>query len=475
MTVAASRTASDLVGDIRAGRLSSAEVTEVTLRAIDESNSQLHAFLAVGYEQALERAAEADAAHATGRSWGALHGLPVAVKDLHETRDLPTSFGAVALREHRPEHDAIIVERLRRAGAIIVAKTNTPAFGALGETKNRLGDDCRNPHRLELTPGGSSGGSAAAVAKGVVALATGSDSAGSIACPAAFCGIVGMKPTRGVVPHWPAVDDSLLLNHSGPLATCVADVRLMLETVAGPDPRDPMAAWAPPLAPAGAGARRRLRIAYTPDFGYFPVDDELRDAVEGSLDTLRALAEVERAEPEVANPLDVYMPIYVADFHQWSRTADPRLLDELFAETVAELQEHTPRTDADHARALSRVWRFVAELDRFFERFDFLVSPATATAAFPVREPPDRIGGRTVRPGWQSFMPFQVPWNLGGHPTMCVPAGQTPDGRPVGLLIAARRGRDRALLELAEQFEINRGSERLAAHPSDGRRRSPIA
>jgi Asp-tRNA(Asn)/Glu-tRNA(Gln) amidotransferase A subunit family amidase len=449
-------TLTDLRDELSTRRVSAVEATQRSLEAIDAAG-ELRAFLTVGDEQALAAAAAADRAAARGEPLGPLHGVPFAVKDLQETAGMATSYGVRALRDHVPAADAVIVERLRAAGAILVGKTNTPAFGALGETKNRLGPQCRNPRAPSRSPGGSSGGSAAAVAAGLVPLATGTDSAGSIACPAAFCGIVGLKPTRGRVPCWPAPDDSLLLNHTGPMGGSVADVALALSVVAGPDPRDPQSVRcpAPTAAPAPASERplAGVRIAYSRDLGHFAVDDGVAAAVELAALRLGDLgAVVEEAHPDVEHPLDVYMPLYATDFRRSLAGLDAAVVDELFGETRQELREHPSMSAEQYAGALYRLWRFDAAVTRFFERFDLLITPATGCVAFGLGEPPTRIGGRDVPYGWQGFMAFQVPWNLTGNPSISLPCG-TSDGLPVGMLLAGRFGDDAGILRAARAFQ----------------------
>lgn len=439
--------------------VSSVELTQRSLDAIARIDPGLHAFVAVCPERALAEARAADRAVARGEVLGPFHGVPVAVKDLLETEGVPTSYGTSALRGHVPDRDAVSVERLRRAGAVLVGKTNTPAFGALGETKNTLGDDCRNPWDRSRTAGGSSGGSAAAVAAGLVPLAMGTDSAGSIACPASFCGVVGLKPTRGRIPCWPAPGDSLLLNHVGPIARTAADAALALAAMEGPDVRDPMSllAAAVPEPPVPARDADRplagLRVSYAPGLGGFAVDAEVEAVVRRAAGLLAELdAGVEEASPAIADPLDLYMRIYTTDFRRTLGGLDPVICGELFPETERELVDRPPLSGEDYAGALNDLWRLEAALDEHFSRFDVLVSPATACVAFPVRRPPAAIGGRAVTEGWTSFMPFQVPWNLTGRPTVSVPCGWA-SGLPVGMLLVGRVGTDADLLGVAAAFE----------------------
>ena len=249
---------------IAAGERSATEVTEAALRRIERLEPRLHAFITIAGDHALAEAEEADRRAAAGEPLGRLHGVPLAVKDLEATAGIRTTYGSARFGDLVPDHDSLAVERLRDAGAIVVGKTNTPEFGLLGETRSALAGETRNPWDLGRTTGGSSGGSAAAVAAGVVPAALGSDTAGSIPCPASMCGVFGLKPTRGLVPTWPDPGDARLFLDSGPLTTSVADARALLTALAGPDRRDPTSFLPPPDREAPA---RPLRIAWNPDWG----------------------------------------------------------------------------------------------------------------------------------------------------------------------------------------------------------------
>jgi Asp-tRNA(Asn)/Glu-tRNA(Gln) amidotransferase A subunit family amidase len=407
------------------GLLTSRELVEGSLAAI-ERRASLAAFLTVDADGAMEAAADADRRLARGEREPLL-GVPIGVKDLQDTRALRTTYGAVRFADHVPEADCIVVERLRAAGAVIVGKTNTPAFGLLGETKNRLGPDSRNPWDETLTTGGSSGGSAAAVAAGLVPVATGTDSAGSITAPSAMCGVFGIKPTLGRIPTWPIPDDSMLFFTNGPIAPSVADAVTLLEVLAGHDPRDPMARRdpLPDLRSAlAAESLHGMRIAWSADLDWFAVDDEVRArasalaAVTGELG-----AALEEAAPQVEHPMELYLPIFGVD----TRRGVLPLLDpaELYPETVEEITLYPELTAEEYIGLLQRLFAFRAALDGFFAEHDVLLTPATATPAFPLGQAPATIGGRAVDPGWMTFMPFSAPWNLGTHPTASVPAARS--------------------------------------------------
>ena len=438
-------------------RVSSREVVTATLAAIDRE-ADLGAFLTLDPEGALAAAAAADRRLANGET-GPLLGVPIGVKDLHETGGLRTTYGSLAFRDNVPEEDCIVVARLRAAGAVIVGKTNTPAFGLLGETKNRLGPEARNPCDRSLTAGGSSGGSAAAVAAGLLPGATGTDSAGSITAPSSMCGTFGMKPTLGRIPTWPIPDDSMLFLTHGPIAATVADGVALLEVMAGHDARDPLARRdaLPDLHAELAAADRPsplagLRVAWSPTLDWFAVDDDARAITHAAARAVAGLgAEVDEAAPQLEHPMDLYFPIFGVD----TRRSVLPLLDpgDLLPEITEESARYPVLTAEEHVGLLARLWRFRSGLADFFTRYDVLITPATATAAFPVSQPPSRIGGVDVEPGWMSFMPFSSPWNLGTHPTVSVPAGVTPTGRPVGVMVVAAPGREDLVVRVAAAFE----------------------
>ncbi len=449
--------ATELVAAIGKRQVSPVELVAAALHRIEELNPELNAFLAVDADQAMAAARDAERAMTTGAALGQLHGLPVAVKDLEATRGLATSYGALAFRDDVPDSDSAVVARLRRAGAIIVGKTNTPLFGLLGEVRNRLGDDARNPWDTTRTTGGSSGGSAAAVAAGITALATGTDSAGSINCPAGMCGVYGIKPTHGRVPMVPDSGDALLFNDAGPLTRTVADAALMLSVLAGHDPRDPVSLRATPADYRVAADSRLpsgIRVAWSRDLGHFAVDPEVADIAERAARRFAEFCtEPVLATPAVPNPWEIYSPLYLTD----ARVALEEFLrdhpDELFDESTAELASLPPLSAEEYVRTYHRLLRFRATMAEFFDTYQLLLTPTTAVAAFPCGEPPHVIDGREVMVGWRGFMPFQITWNMTGQPVASVPAGLTRDGLPVGLQIIGPLGREDLVLAASAAFE----------------------
>lgn len=450
------RSATELARAVASREISPVEIVEDVLGAIDGVQARLHPFLAADPDLARERAREAERAVMSGSALGPLHGVPVVVKDLEMTVDLPSSSGAGSMRDHRPDADSVLVERLRSAGAVIVAKTNTPAFGLLGETRNSLGPATGNPWHPGLTAGGSSGGSAAAVVAGVVPVGTGTDSAGSINCPASMCGAFGIKPSHGRVPMVPNAGDSLLFNDGGPLTRSVADAALALHALAGHDRRDPVALRGP--VPDFVGALGKdvggLRVAASEDLGHFAVDPEVRAIVRNGFARASALvARLDERTPRIPDPWSIYTPLYVTDMRVSLGEYVQQHPDDVYPDTFEELSSVPPLSAEDYVRHSHALLRFRSVLADFFEDVDLLLTPATAVAAFPHSAPPEEIGGRRVPRGWTGFMPFEITWNMTGQPAASIPVGFTSDGRPVGMLAVAPLGREDLLFAFASAYE----------------------
>jgi Asp-tRNA(Asn)/Glu-tRNA(Gln) amidotransferase A subunit family amidase len=451
-----------LARQIADGEVSSLEAVGDAIARIERHEPQLSAVVTLCAERAREEAAARDEQRARGELLGPLHGVPFAVKDLQETAGVATTYGLAALRDNVPEDDCVMVERLRKAGAVLVAKTNTPALGALGETRNLLQPDARNPWNLDCTPGGSSGGSAALVAAGILPFASGTDSAGSITAPAALCGVFGMKPSHGRIPTWPHPHDSRFLLDHGPITLSVDDAALVLDVTAGPDLRDALSMRDAPADHAAAARDGReadrplagLRIAYSSRFGHFPTDPEIVARVAAFAASLADLgAEIEEAEPAVEHPFDLYMPIYITDFVAGGADLGVDWQGELDQETHDELAAYTPISGPDYVRLLERLWVFRRSLEEFMSRYDLILTPSTASTAFPLRQAPKTLGGERVDGTWTSYMPFSVAYNLSGAPTASVPAGLTSNGLPIGAMLAGRFGADALLLRVAAAVE----------------------
>jgi aspartyl-tRNA(Asn)/glutamyl-tRNA(Gln) amidotransferase subunit A len=435
---------------IASRKVSAVEVLDWTLERIARLDPGLRAFLTICDRSARAGAVAADRAVAQERQLGPLHGVPFGVKDLEWTAGIRTTYGSPAFRDFVPDEDSIVVERLRAAGGIVVGKTNTSEFGLLGETRNPLIGETCNPWDPGRTVGGSSGGSAAAVATGMITIATGSDSGGSIPCPAAMCGVFGMKPTSGLVPTWPDPGDSRILLDSGPIARTVTDARLMLELLSGPDPRDPISCATAAMSEVSSSP---LRIAWSPDLDRLAVDAEIVSAAAAAASVFEQLGHhVEAGCPDVGDPFEIMLPLVAADTLVFLERSEFER-SSLSSDAAAELELLGTPSITEYVRALNALTRFRQRVDAFFEGFDVMLTPATAVAAFPLGVAPSRIGGQSVDPRWTTFMPFQAPWNLAGQPTASLPCGQTRDGLPIGLQVTGPRGSDRTLLRLCAEFE----------------------
>jgi len=437
--------------------ISPVELVDLYLSRIQRLDGRLNSYITVDSDGALRAAREAEAAVQRGDALGPLHGIPVSVKDLELTRGLTTTGGSLVFKDRVPEQDSLVVERLRKAGAIILGKTNTPEFGLSGTTENRLGDACRNPWDPNRTSGGSSGGAAAAVAAGLCALATGTDGGGSIRIPASFCGVYGLKPTQGRVPRYPAAVPAVAnqLSQPGPISRTVADAALLLGVLAGHDSRDPASLRSAPddyAAATGSGVRG-LRVAWSPDYGYAAVDPEVVRVCNYASERFRDLGcSLEQAELKLDDPFPAFFALFstssYAGFGQLLSSDGERLTDYArytldYAATV---------TGVDYARALGYVDRLQSQFDELFERFDLLLSPTMAVPAFPIEQRPTSIAGRAVEPFW-GFLPFTYPINMIGHPAASIPCGLSAEGLPIGLHIVGRRADEPSVLAASAAFE----------------------
>lgn len=436
------------------GDISIPELVADSLAAIDECDSALNAFAATCPERALAEAEAAQARLRAGEALPPLFGLPLAVKDAEPVAGLPMACGSRVYAGRVATVDSIHVARLRAAGAIVVGKTNTPEFTLLGETRNGLGPDTCNPWDASRTPGGSSGGSAAALAAGMVPLSTGSDTAGSITVPAAFCGLVGLKPGHRRIPVWPGPADWRPYSDVGPMARCVADVALMFAATAGPDPRDPDSVH----PPSASSAHRRLRIAWSPTLAGLPVEPACAAAAE-TLARLFSDAghEVRRAAPVLPDPGPVLDLLGAVEEYRIRGHLLDNAAELLMPETRAILEQGRDADPRAVAAALCTGRRLAGVFASFMAERDLMIVPASACPAFPLRQPPARIGGRAVTPDWPSYAPFNMLGNLTGFPVATLPVALTAGRLPVGALVFAGHGHDGLLLAALAEAERLRG------------------
>jgi amidase len=453
--------ARELACRIRTGDISPAEVVEAVLDRIERLNPVVNAYCTVAADGARAAAREAEAAVRRGDALGPLHGVPYSLKDLTATRGLRTTMGSRIYQHHVPAEDALLVERLRGAGAILLGKTNTPEFGCKPFTDNRLFGATRNPWSLAHSAGGSSGGAAAAVACGLGPLAEGSDLAGSIRHPAAWCGIVGFKPSPGRVARHPTPTAWNTMSVNGPMTRTVRDAALMFQAMVGPDPRDPVALpetgedWA---HVADGAAVPGARAAWTPDLGgAAAVEPVVARLAESAARVFADLgAEIDDASPEIGEIRDPFVALNAAlrqatvgpYLEEWREQMDPIL--------VRRLEVGRGLTGADIGRAEVARSAYHQRLRRFFERHDLLLCPTAATTARPLDALlPAEIAGRPIQ-DHLDMMTLTFAFNLSGFPAISVPCGLDADGLPVGLQIVGGFRQDALVLRAAAAFEAAR-------------------
>jgi Asp-tRNA(Asn)/Glu-tRNA(Gln) amidotransferase A subunit family amidase len=444
-----------LVERIRRRELSPVELTEAVLERAERLQPELFAFMTLDADGARNAAREAEAAVIRGAELGVLHGLPISVKDLEATRGLRSTSGSKFFEHYVPTTDGAVAGRLRQAGAVIFGKTNTPHMGHKDMSDNLLMPASRNPWRLDRTPGGSSGGAAAAVAAGIGPIAHGSDGAGSIRIPAALCGVFGLKPSFGRVPYWPNPDFWAARSHNGPLSRTVRDAALLLSVIAGPDPRDPVSLDSDPedYIQACDGDLRGLRVAWSEDFGYAVVDQEVRALTRQAAQRFAELGcQVEAVTPTWDNPApwgsllwDVSTAIRNVDRHgQHPEWFEPSMLRQI---------EHGRSVSVlEYGRAQLARSTFYEQARQFMDGFDLLLTPQMPCVAWSYQAPPEQIDGYPV-PEMFDRLPFTFPFNLTGWPAASVPCGLNSEGLPVALQIVAGPRQDALCLRAAAAFE----------------------
>jgi amidase len=425
------------------------------LERIAQVNPRVNAIVTLVADEAMARARDADERLGRGADIGPLHGVPIAHKDLQPTSGIRTTFGSPIFENFVPQHDSLLVERLRAAGAITVGKTNTPEFGAGSQTFNPVFGPTLNPYDTTKTCGGSSGGAAVALACGLVSLADGTDMGGSLRNPASFCGIVGMRPSPGRVPTWPAADAWSTLSVDGPMARTVADVALMLSAIAGFDPRSPIAladsreAWLPLERD-----HRGTSIAWWTTLGGTPVDPRVRAIVDRQRGTFEAIGcNVEEAEPDFTDFDVVFKTIRALAFLAGVAPRVDGQRDRVKDTILWEIERGARLTASEIAWALAKRSELYHRMREFMERFDFFVLPTVQVPPFSVdvAYPTDIAGVRMeTYIDWMKSCYFI---SIVGNPAVSGPCGFADDGLPVGLQIVGRHHDDRGVLEIAHAFE----------------------
>lgn len=443
--------------------LSPVDLVEESLSRLDQLDPSIHAVSTPDHDGARQTARRQEKALANGETLGPMAGVPILVKDLIAVRGMRMTGGSPAYRDFIADEDDIVVERLRRAGAIVLGKTNVSEMGYTALSHNPIHRTTRNPWDMDMTPGGSSAGSAAAVAAGICSVSLGSDGGGSVRAPAAHCGLVGFKPSMGRVPLYPGCRDERYpgfsswesLEHIGPIARDVMDVTLMMRVIAGPDHRDRHSIPCDDLDWAKVSERQpgKAQVAYCPAFSYVTVDDEVRRIVGEAVKTLaHALgADLVECAPVWENPATTFWATVALDTDlrgmrelakKYGPEMSPELMDLLDRPWTAE-----ELTDAVRDRKA-----FVNSMSRFMSDYDLLVTPTTTVPPFGIDTPgPETVNGNPVDP--TAWTAFTMPFNLTGQPAVSVPAGWTTSGLPVGMQIVGRHLDDSRVLSAAATFQ----------------------
>ncbi len=440
----------ELAAAIKQKALSPVEVVEAVLERLEAVNPSINAYVTVIADSARAGARQAEEAVMRDEGVGPLHGVPVSIKDLIFTRGVRTTMGSKLYEDFVPEEDAVLVARLKQAGAIVMGKTNTPEFGLKPITDNIIFGPTRNPWNLGRTPGGSSGGGAAAVAAGLGPVTVGNDGGGSIRIPSSCCSLFGIKPQFGRVPRYPIFHGGEMITHEGPLARTVRDAALMLDVMAGPHWGDVYSIPAPDVSFSDSMDRgvKGLRIAWSPDLGYAKVDPEVRMICERAAQGFEQMgSRVEEAHPGFDNPESHTGTLFGADHLEAFSPLGPleELVNKVDPLTAAMLYFAGELKATDYVKAMFAKQELGAKAGRFFRTYDLLLTPTLTAPPLPV-DSDDPIG-------FMRWVAFTISFNLTGQPAASIPAGWTSDGLPVGLQIVGRAYDEATVFRAAAAFE----------------------
>lgn len=455
-------TVESLAKKIKTKELSSLEVMDYYMKQIENKNDQVNAFVTIN-QNAIAEAKQAEQDVVDGKELGPLHGVPIGIKDLTPTKGIRTTFGTKVFAENVPDRNATIVERLKASGAIIIGKTNTPDFGHKGTTDNLLFGATKNPWNLEKTAGGSSGGSAAAVAADMVPFAEGSDGGGSVRIPASFCGVYGFKPSYGRIP----MDNSLVnvfgsnnpfVNH-GPLTRSVRDAALFVDVTQGPSTTDPysLPKFDEPLISQVEGNLNGVKIAYTKDFGMYTVDKEVLHVVDQQVEKLRDLgAKVEEVTMDFGMTLHQFLGFFKNTWYASAAAGGasmlrdtPELLTPSYHTMIERGFDISTSEYLGYQKKRTIVWR---ELQKHLETYDLVLSPSLSVPAFDYHLlGPEEIEGKKIESD-SDWMMTHI-YNMTGLPAASIPAGFTKSGLPIGMQIAGNRFNDGLVLRASHAYE----------------------
>jgi amidase len=445
-----------------AGEVSARELVSAHLERVEQTNPAVNAIVTVTAERAMDEAVAADRRHARGEVLGLLHGLPLAVKDTHDTAGVRTTYGSPVLVDNVPETDELVVRRERAAGAIVIGKTNVPEFAAGSHTFNPVFGATRNPYDLTRSAGGSSGGAAAALACGMVPLADGSDMGGSLRNPASFCNVVGLRPTPGRVPTWPSRLPWSTMSVQGPMGRTVSDVRLLLAAQAGPDDRCPISIDDDPDLRVERTAidTNGLRIAWSPDLGgSFHAAAEVVDALRDTLPIFEDLGcTVAHSGPDLTGAEEAFRTARAMEFAAVLGPVVDANPGAVKQSIVWNVECGRRLSGADVARAEELRAALFRRMADFFRTYDALVLPVSQVVPFNVGlEYPTEIDGR-AQETYLDWMRSAYLISATGCPAMAVPATFSPAGLPIGIQIVGPPRSEARLMDLAEAFHLRTGT-----------------
>jgi len=449
-------TAAEIAKKIRKGEISAVQTMEAHLAQIERINPQVNAIVTLVPELALEEARKADEKQAKGGNIGPLHGLPIAHKDLVPTKGIRTTFGSLVFQDFIPEEDALLVERLREGGAIMLGKTNTPEFGAGSQTFNRVFGVTRNPYDLSKTCGGSSGGAAVSVACRMLPIADGSDLGGSLRNPTNYCNVVGFRPSVGRVPSWPNESGWNSFAVDGPIARTVEDTALMLSVLAGPDSRSPIC-----LPESGSiflkSLERNLkgvRIAWSPDLGGLPVDSRVTETLEAQRHVFEDLGcVVEEGFPDFSDADEIFKTFRAWFYELKLASLLPEHREKIKETVIWNIESGMKLSGPELGRAEVKRTALFHRVREFMQDYDFLALPVSQVPPFPLeQEYVSEINGLQMGTylDWMRSCYFI---SVTGQPAISVPCGFTAEGLPVGLQLVGRPQDDLGVLQLANAFE----------------------
>ena len=455
------KTAVELAGLIRDGELSARELLEVHLDQIERITPQVNAIVTLTDELAMSQASAADESQARGEPLGPLHGLPVAHKDLVATAGIRTTWGSPIYADFVPSEDALIIERLKAAGVVQVGKTNVPEFGAGSQTFNPVFGACLNPYDTSRTCGGSSGGAAVALACGMVPIADGSDTGGSLRNPANFCNVVGFRNSPGRVPVHPTELGWFPISVQGPMARTVEDTALMLSVLAGPDPRVPISLAEPGESFRGSLERdfSGVRGAWSRDLGSFPVDDAVAGALEPQLEAFSTIGcTLDHAHPDFRDADFCFKTLRAWAFESKFSPMLEKHRDKIKETIIWNAEAGQQQSGPAIARAERLRTALFHRVREFMDDYEFLVLPVSQVAPFDVETPYiTEINGQSMETyiDWMMSCYFIT---VTGLPALSLPLGFTDEGLPVGLQIVGRHQDDFGVLQLAYAIQQANGS-----------------